>query len=147
MYDHPLYQGMTGHMFGEHSLPILQKADVTLVCGTYIVPEVFPHLGDVFAAGSKVVHVDLNAYEIAKNHPVDIGVVADPKLTLPSWPTRSRRRTSPATCPEAQRQREQARSRRTRGEAADPAHATPIRCRVSSRSSPRCRRTIISTKR
>jgi benzoylformate decarboxylase len=81
-YRHPCYQGMTGHMFGEHSLPILSKGDVTLVCGTYIVPEVFPILGDVFARGSKVVHIDLNAYEIGKNHPVDIGVVADPKLSL-----------------------------------------------------------------
>jgi thiamine pyrophosphate-dependent acetolactate synthase large subunit-like protein len=79
---HPLYCGMTGHMFGEHSLPILQKADVTLVVGTYIVPEVFPILGDVFAPDSKVVHFDLNAYEIAKNHPVDLGVVSDPKLSL-----------------------------------------------------------------
>ncbi len=79
---HPLYQGMTGHMFGEHSLPILQKGDGVLVVGTYIVPEVFPHLGDVWSPGAKVVHVDLNAYEIAKNHPVDLGVVADPKLTL-----------------------------------------------------------------
>jgi benzoylformate decarboxylase len=79
---HPLYQGMTGHMFGSHSLPILQKGDANLVVGTYIVPEVFPELGDVFAPGAKVVHVDLNAYEIAKNHPVDLGVVADPKLTL-----------------------------------------------------------------
>src|SRR5262245_5073453 len=79
---HPLYRGMTGHMFGEHSLPILQHADATLVVGSYIVPEVFPILADVFAAGSKVVHVDLNASEIAKNHPVDLGVVADPKLSL-----------------------------------------------------------------
>lgn len=81
-YRHPMYRGMTGHMFGEHSLPILSKGDVTLVCGTYIVPEVFPHLGDVFAPGSKVVHIDLNAYEIAKNHAVDLGMVADPKLTI-----------------------------------------------------------------
>jgi benzoylformate decarboxylase len=79
---HPLYQGMTGHMFGEHSLPILSKGDANLVVGTYIVPEVFPHLGDVWASDAKVVHIDLNAYEIAKNHPVDLGVVADPKLTL-----------------------------------------------------------------
>ncbi|MEM7737378.1 MAG: thiamine pyrophosphate-binding protein [Deinococcota bacterium] len=81
-YDHPLYQGMTGHMFGSSSLPIMQRGDVNLVVGTYILPEVFPELGDVFADGAKVMHIDLNAYEIAKNHPVDIGVVADPKLTL-----------------------------------------------------------------
>jgi benzoylformate decarboxylase len=29
-----------------------------------------------------VIHIDLNAYEIAKNHRVDHGIVADPKLTL-----------------------------------------------------------------
>jgi benzoylformate decarboxylase len=81
-YTHPLYQGMTGHMFGYHSLPITSKGDVNLVCGTYILPEVFPELGPIFAAGSKTIHIDLNAYEIAKNHPVDIGMASDPKRTL-----------------------------------------------------------------
>jgi benzoylformate decarboxylase len=69
-------------MFGFQSRPILGKGDVNLVCGTYIVPEVFPDLDDVFAPESKVVHIDLNGYEIAKNHPVDVGFISDPKLTL-----------------------------------------------------------------
>lgn len=81
-YAHPLYQGATGHMFGSSSLPITTKGDVNLVCGTYMVPEVFPELGNIFAPGAKVIHIDLNAYEIAKNHPVDVGIVSDPKLTL-----------------------------------------------------------------
>jgi len=81
-YAHPLYQGQTGHMFGSSSLPITTKGDVNLVCGTYMVPEVFPHLDDIFAPEAKVIHIDLNAYEIAKNHRVDLGVVSDPKLTL-----------------------------------------------------------------
>ncbi|MGO8673899.1 MAG: thiamine pyrophosphate-binding protein [Capsulimonadaceae bacterium] len=81
-YSLPAYQGMTGHMFGFHSLPITRKGDVNLVCGTYILPEVFPELGDVFGAGAKTIHIDLNSYEIAKNHPVDLGVVSDPKSTL-----------------------------------------------------------------
>ena len=81
-YAHPLYQGQTGHMFGSSSLPITSKGDVNLICGTYMVPEVFAHLGNIFAPGAKVIHIDLNAYEIAKNHPVDLGVVSDPKLTL-----------------------------------------------------------------
>jgi benzoylformate decarboxylase len=80
--SHPLWQGTTGHMFGSFSRPITQKGDVNLVVGTYMLPEVFPELGDVFAEGAKVVHIDLNAYEIAKNHPVDLGLVSDPKLTL-----------------------------------------------------------------
>lgn len=81
-YDHPLYCGQTGHMCGADSLPILRRGDVVLVCGTYIVPEVFSELGPVFARGAKVIHVDLNAYEIAKNHPVDLAAVADPKRSL-----------------------------------------------------------------
>ena len=81
-WTHPLYQGMTGHMFGQFSRPIFSRGDVSFVCGTYITPEVFPEVGAIFAPGSKVVHVDLNAYEIGKNHPVDVAVVADPKLTL-----------------------------------------------------------------
>jgi thiamine pyrophosphate-dependent acetolactate synthase large subunit-like protein len=79
---HPLYQGSTGHMFGSSSLPILQRGDVNLICGTYVLPEVFPEVGDIFAPDAKVIHIDLNTYEIAKNHPVDIGVVCDPKMTL-----------------------------------------------------------------
>ncbi|MBE9098314.1 thiamine pyrophosphate-binding protein [Vacuolonema iberomarrocanum] len=80
--EHPLYQGSTGHMFGEQSLPITSKGDANLICGTYVLPEVFPILKNIFTEGAKSVHIDLNAYEIAKNHPVDLGLVSDPKLTL-----------------------------------------------------------------
>ncbi|ACK73064.1 thiamine pyrophosphate protein TPP binding domain protein [Gloeothece citriformis PCC 7424] len=79
---HPLHQGATGHMFGYSSLPITQRGDVNLICGTYMLPEVFPELGDIFKPGAKSIHIDLNAYEIAKNHPVDLGIVSDPKLSL-----------------------------------------------------------------
>jgi thiamine pyrophosphate-dependent acetolactate synthase large subunit-like protein len=81
-FGHPLFQGMTGHMFGYDSLPITRKGDVNLICGTYMLPEVLPELGDIFADGAKTIHIDLNAYEIGKNHPVDVGVVSDPKPTL-----------------------------------------------------------------
>jgi benzoylformate decarboxylase len=81
-YRHPLYQGMTGHMFGKNSLPITTKGDANLVVGTYMLPEVFPELSDIYAPEAIVIHFDLNAYEIAKNHRVDIGAVADPKLSL-----------------------------------------------------------------
>lgn len=81
-FSHPLFQGSTGHMFAAQSRPITKRGDVNLVCGTYMMPEVFPSLDDVFAPDAKVIHIDLNAYEIAKNHPVDLGLVSDPKLTL-----------------------------------------------------------------
>jgi thiamine pyrophosphate-dependent acetolactate synthase large subunit-like protein len=94
-YSHPLYQGMTGHMFGRNSVAITSKGDVNFICGTYVLPEVFPELGDIFAPGSKIIHVDLNSYEIAKNHRVDIGLLGDPKSTLVQLASELASRLSP----------------------------------------------------
>lgn len=81
---HPLYKGNLGHMFGANSSKVTREADAILIVGTYVFPEVFPYLStdDVFAPGTRIVHVDLNAYEIGKNFQVDLGMVSDPKLTL-----------------------------------------------------------------
>ncbi|MFE5493822.1 thiamine pyrophosphate-binding protein [Streptomyces virginiae] len=80
--SHPLRRGQTGHMFGPHSKELIGDADGVLIVGTYVFPEVFPELESPFRAGAKVVHIDLNAYEIAKNHPVDLGLAADPRQAL-----------------------------------------------------------------
>lgn len=78
----PSYAGNVGHMFGADSARIVGDADRVLIVGTYVFPEVFPTLSNPFSPDARIVHIDLDAYEIAKNHPVEIGVVADPKLTL-----------------------------------------------------------------
>jgi benzoylformate decarboxylase len=80
--DHPLVRGSLGHMFGPVSRAAVAEADAVLIVGTYVFPEVFPDLVSPFAADAAIVHVDLDDYEIAKNHPVTLGLVADPKLTL-----------------------------------------------------------------
>jgi thiamine pyrophosphate-dependent acetolactate synthase large subunit-like protein len=80
--DHPHFRGLLGHMFAKDSQPITMKADAILICGTYVFPEVFPALSDVFAPNTRVVHIDLDTDAIAKNFPVDLGLVSDPKLTL-----------------------------------------------------------------
>ena len=80
--DHPLVRGPLGHMFGPVSRAAVADADAVLVAGTYLFPEVFPDLANPFSPDAKIVHIDLDSYEIAKNHPVSIGLVADPKLTL-----------------------------------------------------------------
>ena len=79
---HPLYGGLLGHMFGENSRKVTSQADVVLIVGTYVLPEVFPALSGIFATDAKVIHIDLNTYEIAKNFPVDLGLLGDPKTTL-----------------------------------------------------------------
>ena len=95
-YDHPLYRGQTGHMFGESSKAVFARGDGILITGTYITAEVFPELGEVFAPEAKVMHFDLNAYEIAKNHRVDLGVVCDPKSTLAALAEAIKARMTPA---------------------------------------------------
>lgn len=81
-WDHPLWRGQLGHMFGEVSAQTTAQADVVLVVGTYALPEVFPLLEGAFAPDARIVHVDLDPYSIGKNHPVTLGLVADPASTL-----------------------------------------------------------------
>jgi benzoylformate decarboxylase len=81
-WTHPLYCGLTGHMFGEGSQARVRDADAIVICGTYVFPEVFPLLTSPFRPDARIIHIDLNAYDIAKNHPVTVGLVSDPKLTL-----------------------------------------------------------------
>lgn len=90
-----LYMGNLGHMFGDISHNIIKDADMILICGSYVFPEVFPLLKDVFSIGTKIIHIDKSSYEIAKNFPVDIGLVASPKLTLKKLYTLLEKKLSP----------------------------------------------------
>lgn len=85
--SHPLSMGNSGHMFGEHSASLVADADAVLIVGTYVFPEVFPVLETPFKPGARIVHIDLNSYEIAKNFPVDLGIAADPKPVLAALDT------------------------------------------------------------
>lgn len=76
------YQGDLGHMFGENSKMAVQDEDVVLIVGTYTFPQVFPCLEMPFRTDASIFHIDLDSYEIAKNHPVTLGICADPRLTL-----------------------------------------------------------------
>jgi benzoylformate decarboxylase len=79
---HPLYQGQLGHMFGADSQRRLEAADTVLIVGTYVFPEVFPLLNWPFRPDARIVHIDLDTYEIGKNFPVNVALAADPKATL-----------------------------------------------------------------
>ncbi|QCX73796.1 Benzoylformate decarboxylase [Streptomyces sp. YIM 121038] len=79
---HRLFGGLLGHMFGADSARVVGGADAVLIVGTYVFPEVFPELASPFAQGAAIVHIDADAYEIAKNFPVDLGLAADPALAL-----------------------------------------------------------------
>lgn len=92
---HRLYAGQTGHMFGSTTARIVRDADAVLIVGTYVFPEVFPDLRSPFRDDARVVHIDLDTYEIAKNFPVDLGIAADPALALDALAAELRR-TAPS---------------------------------------------------
>jgi benzoylformate decarboxylase len=89
---HPLFAGALGHMTGDDSARAVADADAVLIVGTYVFPEVFPWLDNPFRPGARVVHVDADPYEIAKNFPVDLGVSADPRAALAALAAELRRR-------------------------------------------------------
>ncbi len=80
--SHPLLSGLLGHMFGKDSKAITSAADGVFICGTTVLPEVFPALEGVFAPKAQVIHFDLNVTELAKNLPAAVAAMADPKLSL-----------------------------------------------------------------
>ncbi|MDZ3836786.1 MAG: thiamine pyrophosphate-binding protein [Rhodospirillales bacterium] len=135
-WDHPLYCGLTGHMFGRDSARTVADADAVLICGTYVFPDVFPMLETPFADDAKVIHVDLDAYAIGKNHPVTLGLVSDPKLTLGALAD-----AVAAGASEADRQKaaerarqigEANRERLARARAADEAQASAVPLRMAT---------------
>ncbi|MEU2828843.1 thiamine pyrophosphate-binding protein [Streptomyces lavendulae] len=100
--SHPLNRGQLGHMFGERSAAVAGRADAVLIVGTYVFPEVFPQLTNPFRQDARIVHIDLDSYEIAKNFPVDLGVVADPLPTLAALAADLEHRLDPAARQEAE---------------------------------------------
>lgn len=81
-WTHPLYLGLAGHMYGQDSARCVADADAVVIVGTYAFPEVFPQLVNPFRADATVIHIDQSADDIAKNHPITLGLLADPKPTL-----------------------------------------------------------------
>ena len=90
-----------------------------------------------FAPARRVVHIDLDAYEIAKNLPVDLGLVADPKLTLAALADAlDRLRPPPSRAPRPRLDAAgAATSRRARAGRRPDRPATP--CTLHARCSPR----------
>ena len=113
--EHPQFCGQLGHMFAKDSLPVTAQADAVLICGTYVFPEVFPALAGVFAPEAKIVHIDLDADAIAKNFPVDLGLVSDPKLTLAQLAATLEAEMSPAQRQAARKRAGQLAARQRRG--------------------------------
>ena len=60
----------------------MRGCDLCITLGAYLLPEVFPHLGDIFDPKATVIHVDTDVHNIAQNHRVDISYVAQPHTVI-----------------------------------------------------------------
>ena len=74
--------------------PLALNAAV-IITGTYAFPDVFPLLASPFRPDARIVQIDLDAACIARNHPVTLGLVADPKGTLRALADALRDRMTP----------------------------------------------------
>ena len=80
--EHPLYAGLLNVISAAGLKGQLSSADVVLAIGTPVLPLLFPIDESPFPETAKVIHIDLDAWEIDKSWPVDVGVLADPRMAL-----------------------------------------------------------------
>lgn len=80
--EHPQYAGLLNVVAPAMLKGQLSAADVILAVGTSVFPLLFPIMESPFPESAKVIHIDLDPWEIAKNWPVDIGLMADPGIAL-----------------------------------------------------------------
>ncbi len=79
---HPLYAGLLNVVSVPGLKAQLSTSDVILAVGTSVLPLLFPLDESPFPDKATVVHIDLDAWEIGKNWPVQIGLLADPRLAM-----------------------------------------------------------------
>ncbi|MGH3090566.1 MAG: sulfoacetaldehyde acetyltransferase [Rubrobacteraceae bacterium] len=77
--DHPLSVGPLGYMGSKAAMKLVSEADVVLAIGSRIsvfgtVPQ---YDVDWFPKSAKIVQVDINPKQIARTHPIEVGVVGD----------------------------------------------------------------------
>jgi sulfoacetaldehyde acetyltransferase len=81
--NHPLAVGPIGYMGSKAAMHTLKKADVVLAIGTRL--SVFGTLPcydiEYFPKEAKIIQVDINPRNIARTHPVEVGIIGDARVT------------------------------------------------------------------
>lgn len=81
LYDHPLWVGPIGYMGSKAAMNSLAEADVILALGTRL--SVFGTLPqydvNYFPDSAKIIQVDINPRNLARTHPVEVGIIGDAK--------------------------------------------------------------------
>jgi benzoylformate decarboxylase len=80
---HPLYLGAFSFAGGTRQLDAtLEGCDVLLSVGAPLFQIIFPKIEPILPRGTKLVQIDLLPWELNKNLPADVAMIADPKAAL-----------------------------------------------------------------
>ncbi len=80
--SHPLYRGsMTRTQAGVRE--VLDKHDLVFSVGGDLFTWSLPSPVDPWPPGLKLIHLDTDPWQIGKNYPAEVGILGDPKATLP----------------------------------------------------------------
>ncbi len=120
--DHPLFAGVLPSL-SQGIRRALEPADVLLVVGLNLFqPFLYVPQGPLPDAVT-VVHIDSDPWEVAKNYPVKVGIVSDPKVALTQLIPLVRQRMTPALRDAARRRLEAERELRIQEQRSLEAHA------------------------
>ena len=110
-FTHPLYQGAIPRLAPDIRA-LLQQHDLLFSVGGDLFTMSLPSDVEPMPHGLTIVHLDVDPWEVGKNYPAKVGIVGDPKATLPELALALRRRFKGGRHPEAQRRIEESEKRR-----------------------------------
>jgi thiamine pyrophosphate-dependent acetolactate synthase large subunit-like protein len=93
--SHPLNQGALNFVTPGPLRATLEGCDLLLVVGAPMFQLIFPEVQSPVPAGTKIVQIDINPWEIGKNVNPDLAFLADPKAALAELADQVRRRQTP----------------------------------------------------
>jgi benzoylformate decarboxylase len=79
--NHPLFQGGL-NMRTPEAVKAVRDADVIVAAGCPVFEDFFFQPGQLVAADTKLIHIDVNSGEIGKSEPADLGILAAPGIAL-----------------------------------------------------------------
>src|SRR5439155_658137 len=104
-FTHPLHAGSMPRI-GPPIRALLMRHDLLFSAGGDIFTLSLPDDVDPMPPGLKVVHLDVNPWELGKNYPAEVAIFGEPKATLPELAEAIRRNTGQHGHPQAATRKE-----------------------------------------
>jgi benzoylformate decarboxylase len=112
-FTHPLYAGSMPRL-GPPIRGLLMQHDLLFSVGGDLFTLSLPDDVDPMPPGLKVVHLDVDPWEIGKNYPAEVGIQGDPKASLPELCEAVRKLTSASGHRDAAKRKDAVRSAQAR---------------------------------